>query len=115
MFRILSKKARGGKMNITIPFKSCWKGKMLSGRKTCTTRTKRYGREGDIFEAFGEKFVITNVINAYPLGLAIFLFAYEDGFESPDKMKKFWIKLHPRKGFDPQQEVWVHWFERIDE
>ena len=85
---------------------------MLSGRKICTTRTKRYGRVGDIFKAFREKFEIINV-DKYFLGQATFLFSYKDGFESPDEMKEFWKKLHSRKGFDPQQKVFVHWFRKI--
>ena len=100
-------------MNITIPFKSCWKDKMLSGRKTCTTRTKRYGRVGDIFEAFGEKFVIEKV-GRHRLGIVMFGASYEDGFESSYEMKDFWKKLHPYRRYDEDMKVWAHWFKKIE-
>ena len=48
-------------MKVEIPFEAHWQNKMLNGIKTCTSRTKRYGKEGDIFEVFDATFEIARV------------------------------------------------------
>ena len=98
-------------MRVSIPFQPEFETAMLSGWKRCTTRTKKYGREGDIFEAFGQNF---RLVSVYELPLsAVLAFYNQEGFKSPEAFIACWERLHPRKKWQPDQKVWIHWFERI--
>jgi hypothetical protein len=37
----------------------------------------------------------------------------EEGCESREDFIQLWQKIHPRKGYDPYQQVYVHIFRRI--
>lgn len=55
---------------IKIPFQDWFKGAMLAGVKTMTSRTKFYTQnEGDYFKAFGCTFVITKLFRRFYLHL----------------------------------------------
>ena len=101
-------------MNIKLPFKEDFKERMLSGRKTCTSRNKIYGKAGDTFEAFGATFEITDV-ERHSLRTVAWRFYYDEGFSSPEEFTVCWKKIHPRKGFIASQLVWVHWFRILDD
>ena len=44
-----------------IPFLEYWKEKMLNGKKTCTSRVRKYGNVGSTFKEFGATFEITDI------------------------------------------------------
>ena len=94
---------------IKIPFKEQFRDAMLEGRKICTTRTKRYGEVGDIFEAFGAKFEIVGVCPSIALWVGNFLYK-EEGFDCPAEFHKIWKRLHPRLA--SEVAVFVHFFQR---
>ena len=97
---------------ITIPFMAEFGDRMLAGEKTATTRNKKYGNGGDLFSAFGHSFRLTKVSKVY-LG-DVCTTAYErEGFKSQPEFIEVWKKLHPRKGFVPEQEVWFHEFKLV--
>ena len=96
-------------MKINLPFRPEFKDKILSGRKVCTSRTKKYGNVGDTFDAFGKEFILTAVGTQELDTVAMFLY-YEEGFGNPREFIDCWKKIHPRKGSSPKQKVYVHWW-----
>jgi len=98
-------------MKVNIPFKSRFKPVMLSGEKTWTSRTKIRGIPNDIFEIFGATFKITR-LEKMPLSEVLYNWQKE-GCESREDFIQIWKEIHPRKGFDPHQKVYVHKFKRI--
>jgi hypothetical protein len=34
-----------------------------------------------------------------------------EGADSPEEFVEVWNSIHPNKGFEEGQLVWVHWFE----
>ena len=97
---------------IQIPFQGRWREPMLQGIKTCTSRNRCYGGVGDAFEVFGAMFQLTMVIKVCLSTVAGGLFR-EEGCHSPREFIDVWVSLHPRKGWDNKQEVWVHHFEKL--
>jgi len=79
---------------IVLPFQSEWESAMLSGKKTATTRTRRYGYPGDEFEAFGRVFILTQVYPSF-LDVVISLHYLAEGFDSPQEFIEFWDRIHP--------------------
>ena len=98
-------------MEVTIPFLGVFEDAMLKGYKIQTARTKRYGRLGDTFTAFGQKFVITRVFQYFLSTVAKYNYRIE-GLDSPEQFQEIWKRLHPRKGYRPDDKVWVHVFKR---
>jgi len=99
-------------MKVKIPFMPQFKEAMISGVKTCTSRNRRYGFIGDTFEAFGCEFKITAVDGMILRDVAALLYRQE-GCKSPEDFEKIWAKIHPRKGFVWNQEVYVHHFKKV--
>jgi len=96
-------------MQIEIPFQDDFKDRMLQGRKEITSRSKRYGHEGDIFEAFGARFLL-RWVRRIPLRFVAQYFYKGEGFSYPGEFIKCWKRLHPRKGYSPGQLVYAHFF-----
>ena len=95
---------------VEIPFQPEFEEAMLLGRKTMTSRTKRYGYEGDYFEAFGRVFVLTAVYKI-PLARVAYHHYSQEGFESPEGFIDIWRKLHRRVGYNPDRIVFCHEFK----
>ena len=95
-------------MKVKIPFKAEFKDRILSGRKTCTSRTKKYGEVGDTFDAFGAEFILDKVLRVN-LNFVAYNFYKEEGFEAPAQFIVCWNKIHPNL-WDNQLLVWVHFF-----
>jgi len=94
-------------MVVEIPFQERWRAPILEGTKTCTSRTKRYAEVGDTFEAFGAIFQLTAIERRYLKDVAEVLFAKE-GCKSPDEFEYVWEQLHPRRGWQAYERVWLH-------
>lgn len=99
-------------MRVKIPFKEQFKDRMLLGTKTFTSRTKRMGKPKDTFEAFGATFKIKDVLRMKLDTVAGFY--EEEGCDSREDFIEIWKLIHPRNGFDPEQWVFVHEFERVE-
>ena len=95
-----------------IPFMAEFEERMLSGQKTATTRTKKYGNGGDLFSAFGHSFQITKVDKVY-LGDVCSVFYRQEGFSSQSEFVECWNRLHPRKKYYFSNIVWLHQFKRV--
>lgn len=100
-------------MRIEIPFQQGFREVMLNGEKTWTSRTKRYGDIGDVFEVFEQKFEIVGILKL-PLSEVVDLHYEEEGFPNKIGLILLWVRLHPRKGYVPSQKVWVHVFKKVD-
>ena len=88
--------------------------RMLTGKKIATTHTKKYGNGGDLFCAFGHSFQLTKVNKVY-LQDVCSIYYTQEGFNSQPEFIDCWKKLHPRSGYQPEKEVWLHEFKRIEE
>jgi len=98
-------------MRVGIPFLPQFHDVMLNGTKTMTSRTRKYGEKGDTFPAFEQVFEIVNVFQLR-LDVVAWLHSREEGAKDPQDFMKVWALIHPRKGYVPEQEVWVHEFVR---
>jgi len=98
-------------VKVHIPFKQRFREALLNDTKTLTSRTKRYGKKGDLFEAFGGLFLIISV-DKMKLKQVAKLWR-EEGCNSQEDFINVWKQIHPRKGFDPEQEVFVHKFMQL--
>lgn len=93
-------------MKVKVPFMPQFRDALLDGKKLMTCRTKPLGKKGDTFEAFGEEFVI-ELVRKITLKEVAKHYRLE-GLRSPEEFEQLWAKLHPRKGFVPDQEVYAH-------
>ena len=96
----------------SVPFLQEFETPIRSGFKTATTRNSRYGNPGEMTEAFDMTLLITHVVKV-PLSVVAFHFYREEGFKSPNEFIKCWDKLHPRKGYSDNQQVFLHLFVRV--
>jgi len=86
---------------------------MLDGTKTATTRPRRFAQVGDWFQAFGSTFRIHQVVLCNLHAVEKFYYQQE-GFGTPDGFRDCWVSIHPKKGWDGSQQVYLHLFERTD-
>jgi len=98
-------------MKVNIPFKERFREPMIKGAKTWTSRTKPYGKPGDTFDVFGHTFEIVKTQRRILDDVAEHY--NEEGCASREDFVELWKKIHPRKGFNPWQRVYVHIFRRI--
>ena len=98
---------------VKIPFQPEFKEPMLSSSKTMTTKTKKYGRPGDWFRAFGAIFELVEVYQTR-LNLVAYTCYAEEGFSSSQEFRACWNKLHPNITFEekPDRPVYLHRFVR---
>ena len=101
-------------MNIKIPFMAEWHNVMLDGKKTCTSRNKRYGKIGDTFEVFGARYEITQIEQRNLLEVTANFYLAE-GCETSNEFIAVWDKIYPHKLWRGSQIVWVHHFKRLQE
>jgi hypothetical protein len=97
---------------ISVPFLPEFKERLLSGLKTATSRTKRLGRPGQCFTAFGMTFRL-RAVKKWPLRWVADLMYHEEGFETPDQFKAIWKRIHPKRGYVETDLVWLHVFEKV--
>ncbi len=97
---------------ISIPFTLRMAAAACSGEKDCTSRTKRYCRPGSVFRLGTRRFVVTG-IERHTLEYVKTVLHRREGFRSAQDFEDYWSFLHPRKGFRPEELVWVHFFVEI--
>jgi hypothetical protein len=101
---------------IEIPFND-WSLDKLKHGKICTSRTKRYGREGDTFKVdFGDYYTIYRIthIVRLPLWLVRDYLYKAEGATSSSDFVRVWKKIHPKRGFVPDDIVYTHFFEEVE-
>jgi len=97
---------------IDIPFSPEMAQAALEGRKCCTSRNKVYGKPGDRFPIEGVLFMIGDVSPNLLEDVAYQLYR-EEGFDEPRGFIDIWGRLHPQKGYRPEQTVYTHWFQKV--
>jgi len=103
-------------MNVIIPFSQDMAQQTLAGRKTCTSRTKRYGKPGDTFtliEAGRQSEYMLWDIRRYHLQIVAERLYRREGFDTSDAFIAKWKTLHPAAGYQPDQVVYVHYYQEI--
>jgi len=100
---------------IEIPFLPEFKEALASGKKTATTRNKRYAKRGSRFTAFGMSFELLSV-GKVSLWMVAYAFYEEEGLDSPEAFIDVWNRLHRRKKYedDYKLKVWLHLFRRVE-
>ena len=96
---------------VKIPFRPAFREPLLSGVKRCTARTKRMGAGGDRFLAFDQWFDLKIVTEA-PLHYVADLWRQE-GCTSREHFIEVWESMHPSRGYQPEQIVFLHWFKLV--
>jgi len=102
-------------MKVTLPFTDDMAQATIEGRKTCTTRPKRYGSIGDVFRVengFRFETLIFNDMKHITLQQVAADYYREEGFDSPQGFIDKWCQLHPRSKWVPNQLVWTHFYEK---
>jgi hypothetical protein len=99
-------------VKVKIPFLYRFKEPLLAGEKTCTSRTRKMGDPGDTFDAFGGEFQI-NYVWRTSVGVVEKLWKRE-GTNSEDDFRAVWQQIHQRRGFHPEDLVYVHEISLVD-
>jgi len=97
---------------VEIKFMKMFKTAMLEGRKICTSRNNPVAEPGDTFEAFGQRFRVTNVEPALLGGVAR-LYCRDEGADSPEHFLQIWRRTQRGRTPDETRTVYVHWFRPI--
>lgn len=100
-------------MEVKIPFMPEFDVAMLYRRKVCTCRSRAMGTTGDTFLAFGHQFKLLSV-SKISLGLVAFHLYKEEGCATPDDFVKIWEKIHPTRGYVPEDVVYLHVFRLLE-
>lgn len=96
-----------------IPFLARFLPAIRDGRKTMTCRTRRYGEVGDVlWWSEGRLRLLT--VEVHPLETVAKLWWREEGCASAEEFRRVWAEIHRRNGWEPERQVWVHRFERVD-
>lgn len=96
---------------LEIPFRPEFREPMLSGQKVMTCRNRRYGQAGDVFDAFGQRFVLTHVMRI-PLRYVFADCYLQEGCRSKQDLIAVWKKIHPYMTVDHEAIVWAHCFRK---
>lgn len=94
----------------TLPFRDDMAEAIRAGRKTATSRTKKYGEVGDVLATKAGPVKLTRILGIQLREVALH-FYNEEGFDSPAEFRAVWSEIHPRAGFRPEERVYVHFFE----
>lgn len=89
-----------------------WVPALESGAKTATTRVKKKGDVGDIFEIDGHRYLITNVV-CMSMYAAVHIFHHDEGFDEWTDMRDALLRYYPDLANNDQ--VFVHEFKEISE
>lgn len=98
----------------SIPFQAKFMPLINAGKKTMTTRNKKYGESGDylIATSHGEKIYLRLIsVSRVDLDNVATVYYREEGCQSPLEFIEIWNDIHPIKGFQGSQKVWLHSFQ----
>lgn len=95
-----------------VPFLPEFEERLLNGRKWATSRTKPIGKEGDLFQAFGQRFIITSIKRWSLEEIARYAY-FAEGFTSASAFRNIWKTIHHRRGWSGSQMVYYHEFQRL--
>jgi len=96
-------------MKINIPFNSWSKIRIINGKKSATSRYKKYGESGDTFTIGKTDYILNGVMKSRLADVAK-RFYTDEGCDTPEEFKEIWTEIHPRRGFRPDDIIWIHFF-----
>ena len=96
-----------------IPFKPHFRKLVKEEKKSMTTRTKRYGKEGDLFSVSKDCTIRLLLVTKTCLAIVANTYWREEGCTSPNHFINEWKCIHPKRGYVPTDIVWLHSFERV--
>ena len=100
-------------MRIVIPF-NAWSKKRIKENKRATSRYKKYGNVGDVFNINGVDYELFEVKRMMLSEVASYYYVME-GCTSEEEFKQIWKDIHPYRGFCGNDLVWVHFFREARE
>jgi hypothetical protein len=98
---------------IEIPFNGWSRERLKKGSKRATSRSKRYGAVGQVFDVEDRRYQIDLVIRV-PLWFVAENLYLSEGAESYDEFIAVWTDIHPRRGYRPDDMVWYHHFREVE-
>ena len=97
---------------IKIPFNDWSIDRILNQTKKATSRYKKYGDVGDIFNINGFSFELELVIKV-PLWFVAEDLHRSEGARTTNDFIGVWNSIHPKKGYQPFDKVWYHHFKEL--
>lgn len=97
---------------IKIPFNEWSRDKLKRKIKESTCRTYRMGKHGDFFTVGITQFVLEDVLSC-KLWIVAEQFFKEEGCKSKEEFIQVWESLHPHAGYQPNQNVYLHFFKEV--
>jgi len=97
-----------------IPFRADMLQLVKTGRKTATTRTRRYGEVGDVLECKDGLQIQLTAVQPMPLGSVATHCYLAEGFESPEAFIAAWKDIYPKRGFRAGDIIYYHVFKKVD-
>lgn len=102
---------------VNIPFNEWSLERLADGRKTATTRSKKYSEPGTRFlvETKPGKIQTFEIISITKKKLMTVANEHydEEGAESPQEFIDQWNLIHPRRKYQPMDEKWFHRFKEV--
>ncbi len=95
-----------------IPFLEAFVPRIKLGLKTMTTRNEKYGEPGDLLASPAGTLRLLEVLRV-KLGEVAENSYREEGCASPEEFEEIWNRIHPKRGYHPDDWVWLHEFEAI--
>jgi len=83
-----------------------------SGKKCCTTRSKKYGEIGDVFYVGKGLYKIIEIEPA-TLGYVTSNYYRQEGCDTTEEFIELWKSLH-RGNYSPTKSYFVHFFGNVD-
>jgi len=93
---------------INIPFNKIFNNALIMGIKICTTKNKKYGEIGDYFRLRGTD-IYFKIINISRIKLEDIInnLYIEEGFNSKEDFKKFWLTIHNKLQLDKKYYLYT--------
>lgn len=95
-----------------LPFLDEFHTKLKDGSKTATTRSKAYGAPGDVVDSPIGPLRLLEVRKAKLCDVRDHHWR-EEGVDSPQGFVDIWNRIHPKRGFNGDDERFLHLFERL--
>lgn len=99
---------------VEIPFSPDMGESSINGTKICTSRNKKYGEPGDWFKIGDHRFLLKRV-ERHTLWYVAHILFEQEGFGSPRGFIDKWNALHPKRRYQDEDKVWVHYYRKLDE
>lgn len=101
-----------------IPFLNRFLQPISYGEKTMTCRMKKYGEPGDILYVpvspdIRPLMIQILEVRQVKLGEVAGLYYREEGCATTRDFMNVWNQIHPKRGFDSEQVVWLHIFKAL--